>query len=44
MFVLRINEIKNGYSKPLSTVIAHNNNARHWPSDCLEQSGVMMVG
>lgn len=36
MFVLRINEIKNGYSKPLSTVIAHNNNARHWPSDCLE--------
>lgn len=44
MFVLRINEINNVYTKPLNIIIAHNNNAKHWPNDYLEQSGVMMVG
>lgn len=42
MFVLRINEIKNVYTKPLPIIIAHNN-AIHWPNDYLEQSGVMTV-
>lgn len=44
MFVLRINEIKMGIQSLLAQSSPHNNNARHWPSDCLEQSGTVMVG